>query len=170
MASGMLRGVTFDVLVVLGCRVANGRLSPAALRRVERAAQAYHDDGAQLVIATGGKMWQGSRESQVFVRELTARGVAAEHLLEEQESLNTRGNARGVARLLQGKLSSRLGLITCDWHMPRALRLFRLLGLAPIALPAPSPTRKAPVVALRVLRETGSLAFDLLLAPLWLRS
>lgn len=166
----MLPGVPFDVLVVLGCRVPPSGLSRAALRRVERAAQAYRDEGAALVIASGGKTWHGMRESEVFARELRARGVAAEHLLEERESLTTRGNARGVARLLSGRRSGRLGLVTCDWHMPRALRLFRLLDFTPVAVPALSPARPAPVVALRWLRERTSLALDLVLAPRWLRS
>ena len=69
----MLRGVSFDVLVVLGCRVQGGQLSHAARRRVERAALAYRDEGATLVIASGGKAWQGVRECEVFARGLAER-------------------------------------------------------------------------------------------------
>ena len=166
----MLRGVRFDALVVLGCRVRSGKLSQASLRRVGRAAIAYAEQGAELVIASGGKVWDGRKECQVFAEGLSARGVPSERLLQESESLTTRGNAQGVAALLGSRRVSRLGIVTCDWHLPRALRLFRRLGLAPIGVPAPSPTRPLPIVAARAVRERLSLAFDLALAPLWLDS
>jgi hypothetical protein len=55
----MLRAVSFDVLIVLGCRVRGGQLTHAARRRVERAAQAFRERENVLVIATGGKSWDG---------------------------------------------------------------------------------------------------------------
>ncbi|MES1188770.1 MAG: ElyC/SanA/YdcF family protein [Myxococcales bacterium] len=164
----MLRAVSFDVLVVLGCRVQGGQLSHAALRRVERAAQAYREHGSTLVIASGGKAWDGFSECDVFARGLVERGVPAAQLTLERESLTTRGNARGVARILAGKPPQRLGLVTCDWHMPRALRLFRRLGFAPVPVPALAPTRPLQVTLVRSVRERLSLALDLLLGPLWL--
>jgi cyclophilin family peptidyl-prolyl cis-trans isomerase/uncharacterized SAM-binding protein YcdF (DUF218 family) len=162
----MLRAVSFDVLIVLGCRVQDGELSHAARRRVERAAQAYRDQGAKLVIACGGKSWSYFKESEVFARELLARGVAPEHVVQERESLTTFGNARGVARLLRANPGRRLGLVTCDWHMPRALRLFRHFGLIAIPVPAPSPARPMHVVVARALRERIGLRLDLLLRAL----
>lgn len=158
----------FDALVVLGCRVPGGRLSHAALRRVERAARAYAEEGAELVIACGGKSWDGFQECAVFAEGLAGRGVPRERLLEERESLTTRGNARGVARLLSGRAAARLGVVSCDWHLPRALRLFQRVGLTAVGVPAPSPERPLPVVAARALREQLSLALDVALAPLWL--
>src|SRR5262245_41702249 len=97
----MLRAVPLDTLVVLGCRVQDGRLSAAAARRVERAALAYREHAARLVVASGGKRWQGAMEAEVFTSGLVERGVPREQILGETESLTTRGNARGVARLLR---------------------------------------------------------------------
>ena len=166
----MLRGVSFEVLVVLGCRVDGAELSHAALRRVERAARAYAEDGADLVIASGGKAWQGHRECETFTRGLVARGVPAERILQERESLTTRANARGVEHLLRGRNITRMGIVTCDWHMPRALRLFRRVGLKPSAVPAPSPRRPLYLRLVRSARERCSLLLDLLFAPAWPRS
>ncbi len=163
----MLRDVSFDALVVLGCRVRRGQLSHAALRRVEQAARSYREQGAVLVIASGGKAWQGELEAEVFARELERRGVPRARLLEERSSLTTRGNAREVARLLRGRNVQSLGVVSCDWHLPRALRLFRRLGLSPTAVPAVSPGRPRHVVWARDARERASLWLDLLLAPLW---
>lgn len=165
----MLRAVSFDVLVVLGCRVDGGSLAHAALRRVERAAQAYGEHGAGLVIASGGKSWQGFMECDVFAAGLIARGVPDERVARERESLTTRGNARCVLRLLRGHARGRVGVVTCDWHMPRALRLFRRLGLDVEAIPAIAPCRSARERLARTARERASLALDLVLAPLWSR-
>jgi uncharacterized SAM-binding protein YcdF (DUF218 family) len=163
----MLRSVTFDALIVLGCRVPGGVLSHASLRRVEQAARVYADEGAALVITSGGKAWDGFKECDVFASGLIARGVPADVLLEERGSLTTRGNAQAVRRLVRARGAVRLGLVTCDWHLPRALRLFRRLGLAPLGVPAVSPARPLHVVAVRAARERLSLALDLVLAPLW---
>lgn len=166
----MVRGVSFDALVVLGCRIHEDQLRNAALRRVERAARAYHEHGSLLVVASGGRAWHGSLEAEVFARGLRERGVPADRLLEERESLTTRGNARGVQRLLRGREVSRLGLVTCDWHMPRALWLFRRRGFDPVAIPAAAPARAAHETSLRWLRERASHALDALLCSTWFRA
>jgi uncharacterized SAM-binding protein YcdF (DUF218 family) len=169
----MLPGVSFDALVVLGCRVDGGALAHAALRRVERAAQAYAEHGSALVIASGGKTWQGFMECDVFAAGLAARGVPEERLARERESLTTRGNARCVVRLLRGRALGRVGVVTCDWHMPRALRLFRRLGLrvepVPAVAPSVAPSLPRREQLARTARERASLALDLVLAPLWSR-
>jgi uncharacterized SAM-binding protein YcdF (DUF218 family) len=108
-------------------------------------------------------------EADVFARGLVERGVPSEVVLSERESLTTRGNARGVMRLLRERAVRRIGLVTCDWHMPRALRLFRRAGFEPVPVPAPSPGRPLHLVSARWVRERASLVVDLVLAPLWFR-
>lgn len=166
----MLRRVTFDVLIVLGCRVSSGPLAHAALRRVERAALAYQEHGAELVIPSGGKLWQGVMEAEAFARHLARRGVPEARLLLERESMTTRGNARGTAQLLRGRASNRVGLITCDWHMPRALRLFERFGLRATPLPAQTPAGPLHVALTRQARERASQLFDYVLTPPWFRA
>jgi uncharacterized SAM-binding protein YcdF (DUF218 family) len=169
-ASSMLRDVALRTLVVLGCRIQDGQLSPAAARRVERAAQAYREHDAQLVIAAGGKRWQGVIEADVFGHGLVERGVPRERVLGERESLTTRGNALGVARMLRERNVVQVGVVTCDWHMPRALALFRSSGLEPVPLPVASPPVKLYQRWWRWLRERGSGALDLALLRLWFRT
>jgi uncharacterized SAM-binding protein YcdF (DUF218 family) len=160
----------FDALIVLGCRVNGGKLAHAALRRVERAALAYREQGTTLVIASGGKTWQGAMEAEVLAEGLIERGIPPDAVVQERQSLTTLGNARGVAQLLRGRPASRVGIVTCDWHMRRALRLFRLAGVEATALAAPSPPRAAPVRFARYVRERASQLLGQLLAPLRFRA
>jgi uncharacterized SAM-binding protein YcdF (DUF218 family) len=74
-----------------------------------------------------------------------------------------------VQRLLRERRVARLGLVTCDWHMPRALRLFRRAGFDPVAVPAPAPAGPLYLTTARFLRERGSLVLDLVLAAGWSR-
>lgn len=165
----MVPPVPFDALIVLGCRVDGGKLAHAALRRVERAAAAYRELGAEVVIASGGKAWQGHLESDVFAEGLIARGVPASRVVREVESLTTRGNARYTARLLGEHQALRLGLVTCDWHMRRALSLFRRAGLTATPLPAAAPPRPLRSVLWRGARERAASGLDWVLARSWPR-
>jgi uncharacterized SAM-binding protein YcdF (DUF218 family) len=156
----MVPNVSFDALVVLGCRVERTGLSGAAQRRVERAARAFLEEGAALVIASGGRSWSDVKECEAFAQGLIERGVPGELILQERRSLTTHGNARGVRELLGTRKAQKLGIVTCDFHMPRALWLFRRLGMPATAVPAPSPPPSRRVAAARYVREHGSLALS----------
>jgi len=163
----MVRGVSFDALIVLGCRVERAGLCGAAQRRVERAAQAFLEHGAQMVVASGGKSWSGVKECEAFAQGLIGRGVPAELVVQERRSLTTLGNARGVKELLGARTTCRLGIVTCDWHMARALWLFRRLGMSPQPVVAPSPPVPFHIEAARYVRESGSLALSWALSVPW---
>lgn len=129
-----------DALVVLGCRAGErGELSGAARRRVEQAARLYAAGRAGLVIASGGKRWFGLSEADAFAARLIELGVPSGRILREQQSRTTRGNARHVAVLAAARGLGRLGIVTCDWHMPRALSAFARHSLEVEPLPAPAP-------------------------------
>jgi uncharacterized SAM-binding protein YcdF (DUF218 family) len=132
--------------VVLGCAVSvdrAGRLSGALARRIAAAAEAYarecgdrrEGDPCAVVVACGGRRWSGVVEADAMARELTLRGVPERAIVRERCSLTTRENARFAAAVLARRGLSEARLVTCAWHLPRALRLFeregvRVLGLA----------------------------------------
>jgi uncharacterized SAM-binding protein YcdF (DUF218 family) len=84
---------------------------------------------------------------------LVARGVPPARVLCELKSLSTFGNARHSAPLLRRIGVARVGLVTCDWHMARALRCFRAVGIEAEAFPAPSPPQSPLTRGVRGLRE-----------------
>lgn len=156
--------MSFDALVVLGCPVTAGRLLPPAARRVARAAQAYRDGLAPYVVASGGGCWDGTVEADEFARELMAEGVPERALLLERHSRNTRQNAAFTAKLLRPLGLSRVGVVSCDWHLPRALLCFARAGLDAHPVPAASPALSRRRRALRQLHELGAWFCDWALA------
>ncbi len=121
--------------MVLGCAVrldSGGRLARGPLaRRVEAAARLYAEcgDGRTIVIASGGRRWGAAVEADVMARELGLRGVPAFAIVRERSSLSTRDNARFVAAVLGRRAMSAAALITCSWHLPRALAWFARAGV-----------------------------------------
>jgi uncharacterized SAM-binding protein YcdF (DUF218 family)/cyclophilin family peptidyl-prolyl cis-trans isomerase len=147
-----------QAIVVLGCRIdANGLPSDAAQRRVLRAARAFHAQVAPLIVVAGGRTWHGVPEAQALRHALVNQGVPNDSIFEESWSLNTTENARCVAYLLSTLAIERVAVVTCDWHMPRALHCFRRVGLTVEALPAASPPVSPAIRQLRTLRERLSL-------------
>ncbi len=150
-----------DALVVLGCRMLpGGEASPAARRRALAAARAYHAGEARLVVASGGRRWFGSAEALVLARELELLSVPREAVLLELQSLSTCENARHSAGLLRARGLRKVGVVTCDWHLPRALASFRAAELEPVGIPAPSPERPILERSWRKLREPVSYLVD----------
>jgi uncharacterized SAM-binding protein YcdF (DUF218 family) len=137
--------------VVLGCRVrldGRGKLGAGVLRsRVETAAGAYGQRarvGTVVVVASGGRTWGGSREAEVIAHELAARGVPRHVIAIETRSLTTRDNARFSAQILAGRGIDRAWVVTSDWHLARAVALFRRAGIWAVGIGAP-PERDVPL-------------------------
>jgi uncharacterized SAM-binding protein YcdF (DUF218 family) len=150
-------------LVLLGCRVVGpAALSPPARRRALRAAQALHSGLTSHIIACGGKAWDGVRESDALCAFLLEQGVPQSTVERESSSHSTRQNAHYAAQLLLPRGLRRVWLVTCDWHMPRALRCFTGAGFQPEALPALSPPIARGSEFVRGTRERVCLALDAL--------
>lgn len=143
MGYGRAMPLRADAIVVLGCRIlASGRPAGPAARRAATAAQAWTDGVAPLVIASGGRRWGAQIEARALSAALTGAGVPARAILQELWSLSTYENAIFCAALLSRLAARRVALVTCPWHMPRALADFRAAGVD--ASPLPTPAAPAP--------------------------
>ncbi len=150
-------------LVLLGCRVTGpNTLSPPATRRARRAVQALGTGAFTRILVCGGKSWHGVREADALCAFLTENGVPTSALERELWSHSTRQNAHYAAKLWLPRGLLRVGIVTCDWHMPRALHCFRGAGFDPEPLPALSPQVSMAETLLRSARERTSLALDTL--------
>lgn len=106
------------------------------------------------VLLSGGRTWAGQVEATAFRSWLVERGGVPETATWiECCSLSTAENARYSARILAEQGVRRVGVVTCDWHMPRALGAFLRAGLEAVPVPAPSPQGSFLQRLARTLRE-----------------
>ncbi|MGI8426001.1 MAG: YdcF family protein [Actinomycetota bacterium] len=134
-----------DAIVVLG-GVVGAALPPrltvdlsGASDRVLYAAQLYQAGKGRLVIASGGALpWQCKSPAEAYAMAalLTEWGVPHGAIMLETASRNTYENAVNSKRLLGAHGLHQVLLVTSALHMPRALALFRALGIE--AAPAPT--------------------------------
>jgi uncharacterized SAM-binding protein YcdF (DUF218 family) len=120
--------------VVLGCKVSldgEGRLAGALAWRVAAAAGAYarRGDADVVVVASGGRRWAGIVEADAMARELARLGVPEGAIVRERCSLSTRDNARFAAAALERRGIARATVVTCAWHLARAVTLFTREGV-----------------------------------------
>ncbi len=144
----MVRAVSFDVLIVLGCRVyPDGSPSAALRRRLETALALWRTGRADRILLSGGRRWGGWSEAEVMREVLGAAGLPRRSLFVELRSLSTVENARFCREWLREQRLERAGVVTSDYHLARALRAFRELGVTATGIASPSPplplTRRA---------------------------
>jgi len=112
-------------------------LSPDAMSRLLYGVHLSHQ--SQLPMAyTGGVGWAGTSdqtpEAEVAAMDLKRLGLPALNW-QENQSRDTRENARLTAQLLSQHGITRIALVTHAWHMPRSVRQFEDAGL--VVTPAP---------------------------------
>lgn len=134
-----------DAIVVLGGYLHSpGAHRPAAELneagdRLRAAAHLFRAGKAPWILLTGGNQPMlgdtAVPEAQAARGILQEWGVPLEAILVEDRSRNTRENGLFSAPVLQSKGARRLILVTSASHMPRAVAVFRRLGLQVIPFP-----------------------------------
>ncbi|MDI3282905.1 YdcF family protein [Polyangium sp. 15x6] len=126
-----------DAIVVLGCRVLpSGRLTTAAARRAAKAAEAYQAGVAPHIVTSGGRRWGAQIEAEALRRALVRAGVPEEAVTTELWSLTTHENAAFSAEILRRREARRVLVVTCAWHVERAIQNFRRVGVDAWPLPS----------------------------------
>lgn len=130
-----------EVLVVLGGSVLdNGKIGGSSYWRAIYGAMVYKQGGFRDVLICGGR--EGTASISYPMRELMVTlGVPADHVRIEDQSTSTRENARFSAELLRD-MPGRKVLLTSDYHMYRALRVFRQSGITIEPWPFPDVRKR----------------------------
>ncbi len=117
------------------------RLSRPALKRVLYAWELAHWLKGPVIVSGGVIGPSTSRpEGEIAKRLLVRLGLPPERVIAEVRARNTWENARFVQKILREQKIARFVLVTTAWHMPRAMQVFRRLGMHPI--PAPCDYRR----------------------------
>ncbi len=160
-ASAAVTSPAADIIIVLGARVySDGTLSPALHRRVARAADAWRGGMAPRILCTGGKRWGSHQEAIAMRAELLRHGVDDQAVVLELFAHSTAENALYCARTLRLLGLRRAALVTCPWHMPRAMRDFVRCGVEVIPLPSAAGPSSLPAAIWRTGSERLSAIVD----------
>jgi uncharacterized SAM-binding protein YcdF (DUF218 family) len=128
--SGPLQQPKGDVLILLSA--ANDDrdvISYSSYWRARYALIAWQNGGFQKIVISGGA-------GPGILNFLVAEGVPREAIVAEWQSTSTRENGVNVSRLIQGMPGEKV-LLTSDFHMYRAVRVFRKLGMDVTPMPVP---------------------------------
>jgi uncharacterized SAM-binding protein YcdF (DUF218 family) len=155
-----------DTLIVLGSEMeADGVLGPTSYLRSLYAVRAYRDRPFHTVIVTGGRSGAAILPLGDAMRDLiAANGVPRNVILAENRAGSTRENALFVKPMLQG-LSGTTVLMTSDFHMFRARRVFEKAGVHVVPRPIPDVLKRSNRIVNRwvsfwtLILETGKIGY-----------
>ena len=129
--SGPIEQPKGDILILLSAAADDkyGGISYSSYWRARQALFAWQTGGFKKIVICG-------RGDPGILNFLLADGIPREAFITERRSVSTRENAIETARLIQN-LPGKKVLLTSDFHMYRAIRVFRKLGIeaAPMAVP-----------------------------------
>lgn len=117
-----------DYLIVLGAKVDGESPSPALAHRIIAAVSYLEQNPDTRVIASGGQGDdEGISEAQCIRNELIAAGIDEDRILIEDQSTKTSENLTFSMALI-GSSDTKVGLVTNNFHIFRALRLAKKAG------------------------------------------
>ncbi|MCL1835783.1 MAG: YdcF family protein [Oscillospiraceae bacterium] len=154
-----------DLIIVLGAGIYGETPSRVLVSRLEAAAEHLEAHDSAIVVVSGG---QGSNEliteAEAMYRYLAGRGISEERIFKEEASTSTRENIEFSLEILEeaGLLTgdAQIAIVTSEFHIYRAKRIAKLLGLEVDGIAASTPYK-----SLRVLyhfREAAALLVEML--------
>jgi uncharacterized SAM-binding protein YcdF (DUF218 family) len=134
--SGPIEQPKGDVLIILSAAGdERGGISFSSYWRARYALLAWQTGGFKKIVISGGG-------GPGILNFLIAEGVPRQAVVAEWRSNSTRENALDTARLVQDMPGEKV-LLTSDFHMFRAVRVFRKLGINVTPMPVPDVLRSA---------------------------
>lgn len=149
-----------DYLIVLGAQVREDGPSTVLTYRLDEAADYMIEHPDCRCIVSGGRGYnEPTTEAEAMKIYLIGRGIDGRRILVEDQAENTVQNIQFSKEFLESP-DAAVGIVTNNFHMPRALAIARKQGLTNVhGLPAPSD----PVFLVNnMLREYFGMMKDLL--------
>lgn len=156
-----------DWLIVLGAQVKDGGVPSRALRfRLERARDCLQGNPGACCIVSGGRgPDEPCPEAEAMAAWLVRAGIEPSRVHLESRSADTVGNVRLSRDLLErldpgASRAARVGIVTNDFHLFRAVALARRQGIEDaVGVAAPSTLHSLPH---HLLRECLGVVKDVL--------
>jgi uncharacterized SAM-binding protein YcdF (DUF218 family) len=143
-----------DLVMVLGVRLRNDRVTAEYARRLQRAAALFAGGGDPTILVLGGRTGDASvSEAEQGRRFLLDAGIPPTRILVEDRSAHTLENLRHARALLRQRSERPLALITSRYHLARSQAMARGLRLQAALCAAEDRWRDGVVPTLLLLRE-----------------
>ena len=142
-----------STVIVLGCRVKNGRPSLMLRDRLEAAYDYLEKNPDTVCIVSGGKGADESiSEAECMYKYLVDKGIDKKRLIKEDKSKTTYENFEFSAKIIKEKsLSNSVAVVTNDFHEYRASMLAKKLSLDFGSVPSKTVYYMYPVNYVREL-------------------
>lgn len=142
-----------STVIVLGCRVKNGRPSLMLRDRLEAAYDYLEQNPDTVCIVSGGKGADESiSEAECMYKYLVDKGIGEKRLIKEDKSKTTYENFEFSAKIIKEKsLSNSVAVVTNDFHEYRASLLAKKLSLDFGSVPSKTVYYMYPVNYVREL-------------------
>jgi uncharacterized SAM-binding protein YcdF (DUF218 family) len=139
-----------DTLIVLSSEIeADGVLGPSSYLRALYAVRAWREHPYRSIIVSGGRSGAAPvTMGEAFREFLVSNGVPAGIVHAENAATNTRENALFTKPLI-GAGAGRIVLLTSDFHMFRARRVFEKAGIHVVPCPVPDVLKRSAHVVNR---------------------
>lgn len=111
------------------------RLSPNSLARLTEGIRLYHFLDQPMMVFSGYSSKKGVTQAAITRDAAISLGIQKDKIYILQQPSTTEEEALAYKKYF-GKKHPDLILVTSDIHMPRAMYLFRKVGLNPVAAPA----------------------------------
>jgi uncharacterized SAM-binding protein YcdF (DUF218 family) len=153
-----------DVLVVLGSDAVRDIIGGSSYWRSVYAVRAWREGGFREVLVSGGSMGGEVPAAERMRDFMVSQGIPASAVRVEGESHSTRENALKSKAPLE-TLPGRKVLLTSDYHMYRAYRVFRKAGIDIQPRPLPDAAKQIGSwgnrwpVFLGLCVETGKIGY-----------
>ncbi len=155
-----------------------GLPGPALRRRLEHGVAVFFARNAGHLLVSGGVVGPPPAEAQIMRDLAMARGVAPSRIIVEEMARNTFENAVYAGRIIRERGWLRVVVVTDAFHLPRALYVFRRIGLQVMGEGVPRPAQATRLSwgrahleeRLRMIRSAGLFAMGAhkpLLARVW---
>lgn len=133
------------VLIVLGGAVRQGRPCATLARRLDVATRLWHESPRRTIVVSGGATPDHTTtEADVMADYLRRQGVDEASIVRERRARNTRENvARSLSVIWDLGISGQACVVSSDYHLFRALRDARDMGVELTGIPAPTPLPSA---------------------------
>ena len=126
-----------DYLIVLGAGV-NGTVPSLSLRERLDAAYTYLQQHPETVAILSGGQGSGEdiTEAECMYRYLTAAGIPANRLIKEEQATSTQENLAYSLALMDRTATTKIGILSSEYHLYRANLMAKDQGFTPVLIPA----------------------------------